>query len=237
MDVKRLTGIKASSLKYDLLTALSVMGLHQGPRLQLSISRLVLLITARYNWKLDEFCVGQRDLARMWNVTERTVKREVKYWIDTRIVICKRRGVRGRVGAYRLNYPEIYRQSEQFWDAVGPDFRERMDETHPVQESKVVAVNFRGTQAPDDVPRKEEFNGPATTWRAACQRMRELHPAHYHNWIAALTFVSDDGDAVTLRAGNQFVGHYVRTHLLPVLQEAIEATLGPRRRIVINVDR
>ncbi len=76
---------------------------------------MVLLITARYNWRLDEFTVGQRDLARMWNVTDRTVKREIKYWLERKMVICKRQGVRGRVGAYRLNYPEIYRLSEPYW--------------------------------------------------------------------------------------------------------------------------
>ena len=236
MDAKRLTGVNASSLKYDLLTALSVAGLHQDSRHQISLSRLTLLITARYNWRLDEFCVGQRDLARMWNVTERTVKREIKYWLETRIVICKRRGVRGRVGAYRLNYPEIYRQSQPYWAAVGPDFEERMAETHPVQQSKVVAVDFRGKAiAPTaEAPETDTQTDPAT-WRAACQRMKGLHPAHYHNWIGLLRFGGDDHECITLYANNQFVAHYVQTHLIGIIMEAVEATLGPRRRIAVRV--
>ena len=236
MDAKRLTGVNASSLKYDLLTALSVAGLHQEGRHQISLSRLTLLITARYNWRLDEFCVGQRDLARMWNVTERTVKREIKYWLETRLVICKRRGVRGRVGAYRLNYPEIYRQSQPYWAAVGPDFEERMAETHPVQQSKVVAVDFRGAAPSTDTETDTTPRQTSATWRAACQRMRDLHPAHYHNWIAALSFVSDDGTKITLRAASQFNCHYVRTNLLPIIHEAVEATLGPRSRITVTTD-
>ena len=173
MDAKRLTGVKASSLKYDLLTALSVAGLHLDARHQISLSRLLLLITARYNWRLDEFCVGQRDLARMWNVTERTVKREIKFWTEKRMVICKRQGVRGRVGAYRLNYPEIYRMSEPYWDHVGPDFSERMVQTNPVKETKVVAVDFRteatANNQTDDIPATENHS-----WRAACKRIGGL---------------------------------------------------------------
>ncbi|PJI84255.1 DnaA-like protein [Yoonia maricola] len=234
MDAKRLTGVKASSLKYDLLTALSVAGLHLDARHQISVSRLLLLITARYNWRLDEFCVGQRDLAKMWNVTERTVKREIKFWLEHRLVICKRQGVRGRVGAYRLNYPEIYRLSAPYWQNVGPDFQERMTETNPVRDAKVVAVDFGQKAVSQDTPTPMSAKDPRT-WRAACQRMQELHPEHYRNWIALLQFGSDDTQVLELRASNQFVAHYVQTHLLAILTEAVEATLGPRRRIAITV--
>lgn len=235
MDAKRLTGVNASSLKYDLLTALSVTACHGDSRQQSSLTRLNLLITARYNWRLDEFSVGQRDLARMWNVTERTVKREIKYWLENQYLICKRRGARGRVGAYRLNYPEIYRQSEPHWAAVGPDFHERMAETHPVQQSKVVAVDFRAaTHASKQATVPAEQNAPKT-WRAACQRIRELQPSHYHNWISALSFVSDDGRTISLQTHNKFAAHYVRTQLIHVIMEAIEATIGPRQHITIDV--
>ena len=233
MDAIRLTGVKASSLKYDLLTALSVAGLHINARHQISCTRLVLLITARYNWRIDEFCVGQRDIARMWHVTERTVKREIKYWLDQRLVICKRQGVRGRVGAYRLNYAEVYRQSEPYWKCVGPDFHERMTETNPVRDAKVVAVDFRNTQPSVSSAHTTIDNDPHT-WRATCQRLRELHPEHYRNWFSLMTFGSDEGGSLVLYAQNQFAAHYVQTHLAVVLSEAVEATLGPGRRITIN---
>lgn len=185
---------------------------------------------------MDEFCVGQRDLARMWNVTERTVKREIKYWLETQVVICKRRGVRGRVGAYRLNYPEIYRQSEPYWAAVGPDFQARMAETNPMQQSKVVAIDFRSTPSspPPEAAESDDHAAPKT-WRATCQRMRNLHPAHYQNWIGLLSFGGDDGESISLYANNQFVAHYVQTHLTGLIMEAVEATLGPRRRIAVRV--
>ena len=70
-QIKRI-GPKAGSLKYDLLTALSVAGLHGSPTEQTSLMRLNALITARYNWRLEEVSVGQVELARLWSVNERT---------------------------------------------------------------------------------------------------------------------------------------------------------------------
>lgn len=234
METKRLTGINASSLKYDLLTALTVAGLHLDARHQMSTTRLTLLITARYNWRSDEFCVGQRDLARMWNVTERTVKREIKFWLEKHLIICKRQGVRGRVGAYRLNYAEIYKLSAPYWQNIGPDFHDRMAETNPVQNTKVVTVDFGNHQSSSEEPTFVSVKGPHE-WNSACKLMNKLHPEHYRNWISRLSFESDVDQILELKAKNQFVAHYVQTHLLPILVEATEVTLGPRKRIIVAV--
>ncbi len=96
MEPKRLTGPEAGSLKYDILTALTLLGLHGTATEQTSMMRLIALITARYNWRANELTVGQRDIARMWAVNERTVKREMKRLTDAQILVCKRSGVRGR---------------------------------------------------------------------------------------------------------------------------------------------
>lgn len=229
MDAKRLTGANAGSLKYDILTALSVYGLHAGPRVQISSSRMIGLITARYNWKLDEFCVGQRDLARMWNVTERTVKREIKFWLDQKLVICKRQGVRGRVGAYRINYLELYRATQPFWSRVGPDFEERMNATSPVQSNQVVAVDFSRKVSPI------RAGSTSKAWQLICKRLQDMHPAQFQSWISQLEFVSENGEQVSLKAKSDFAAHYIQTHLITILKEAVEAILGPRRRIVILV--
>ena len=96
MNPLRLTGPEAGVIKYDLLTALSVAGLNGSPTLQTSLMRLIAAVTSRYNWRADELSVGQRDLARMWSVNERTVKREIKRLTDAQLLICTRGGVRGR---------------------------------------------------------------------------------------------------------------------------------------------
>jgi hypothetical protein len=51
--------------------------LSKGKHDQRRTLRLITLITARYNWMRDELAVGQREIARLWSVDERTVKREM----------------------------------------------------------------------------------------------------------------------------------------------------------------
>ena len=227
MDVKRLTGIHAGSLKYDLLTALSILGLHGTTRQQIAMNRLITTITARYNWRQDEFSVGQRDLARMWNITERTVKREIKYWIDSGLVICKRQGVRGRVAAYRLNYPQIFTLSESYWSSVGPDFVERMSVNNPIKNAEIVQIDFT---AKDREP--QTTNG---SWRNVCRRLRGLHPAVFKSWISQLVFQSEEDHVLTLEAPSKFVAQYVHANLMTDLDEAVSAVFGPGRRIKILV--
>ena len=143
MKTNRFTGPRAGALKYDLLTALAVAGLSGSPGFQTSMLRLVALVTARYNWARDELTVGQREMARMWSVDERTVKREIKRLTSADILLQLRPGVRGRVAAYRLNIAEIHRLSAPVWERVGPDFSERMVQHNPQAEGdKVVHVAF-----------------------------------------------------------------------------------------------
>lgn len=231
MERKRLTGTGAGSVKYDVLTALNIFGLHGSPAQQISMMRLCALITARYNWKLDHFCVGQPEMARMWHVTERTVKREIKRWVDDRLLICVRKGVRGRVGAYRLNLLRVYEVSRDVWTAVGTDYAERMDGMLPTSGSSVVKVDF--TKAvQDDTPTVND----GTSWYAVSERLKTLYPEKHRNWFAPLRFVSDKDGRYTLAARSEFVVRYLETHFGAVMAEAIETEVGPRRRIVFVVD-
>lgn len=226
MDAKKLTGPRAGSLKYDLLTALCVAGLHGTPVFQTSMLRLTALVTARYNWRLDEVSVGQRDMARMWGVNERTVKREVKRLLTDTILICKRKGVRGRVGAYRLNYAEIYRRSQPVWAEVGPDFEERMAEFVPDVNTSVVKVDFGKSPVPS--PENAEHK---PEWRHVLRRLKCRTPDLYLNWYANLELDRVDGGVVHLRAPTKFVARYIETHLIRELIGAIEIDLGPVERI------
>lgn len=230
MEPKRLTGPGAGSMKYDVLTALSVSGLHGSPAQQISMTRLCSLITARYNWKLDHFCVGQPEMARMWHVTERTVKREIKRWVDDRLLICVRKGVRGRVGAYRLNILRVFEISRGVWTAVGSDYAERMEELDPQKASSVVKVDF--VKAVQDVAPVDD----GTSWFAVSERLKTLYPEKHRNWFAPLRFVSDDGGRYTLAARSGFVVRYLETHFSAVMTEAVQAEVGLGRRIVFVVE-
>jgi hypothetical protein len=91
------TGSMASSMKYDLLTALGTFALSQTKGKQVLCLRFMTLLTARYNWMRDELNIGQREIARMWCVEERTVKREMAKLRNLGWLIVKRQGARGRV--------------------------------------------------------------------------------------------------------------------------------------------
>lgn len=232
MDAQRLTGPQAGVVKYDLLTAIAVAGLHGSSTFQTSMMRLTALITARYNWRTREFTVGQRDIARMWAVNERTVKREIKRLTDTQILICTRKGVRGRVAAYRLNLPEIYRRSMPHWAAVGPDFEERMSERYK-PDASVVRINFRN-------PNPETNNRTATkdhtppSWRHVLKRLRESHPDLVENWFSRLTLKKVDNDVLWLEAPNKFMAKHIETHFAGILIYSASRELGSLEAIRVT---
>ncbi|WP_171182288.1 DnaA N-terminal domain-containing protein [Ruegeria sp. HKCCD8929] len=228
MEPKRFTGPHAGSQKYDLLTAISVAGLNGTNGFQCSMMRLIALITARYNWRSDELTVGQREMARLWSVDERTVKREIKRLTERRILLQLRPGVRGRVAAYRLNCSEIYRLSEPVWCNVGPDFASRMEMQNPEPAQKVVHVKF-GQQAADaSEPEELREVGP---WGRVLSRLLESEAALFRNWFSELKFVGTEGPSIILRAPNKFVAQYVQTHYLRPLLGAIQLEFGSIRRV------
>ncbi len=227
MTPTKLVGRNASVLKYDLLTAVNLIGLHGSSAEQVSMQRLSTLITTRYNWRRDELSVGQRDMARMFGVTERTIKREVKRWTDSEILVCSRSGVRGRVGAYRLNLLEIYRRSEQLWSAVGPDYVERMAEFWSEDRPKVVPLVPKQQEQPSEASR--------TSWGGICARLQQTAPEKAANWLRQLVFVGDDGANYRLEAKSAFVARYIETHLGAELNAAIQLEVGMGRRLVVSV--
>lgn len=232
MEELRRVGPKAGALKYDLLTALTVMGLHGTPTEQTSLMRLTGLITARYNWRIEEVSAGHRELARLWAVNERTVKREMKRLLDMGVLICIRPGVRGRVGAYRLNYRRIYEASRASWAAVGPDFEDRMIEVSG--ERTVVKVEFSAAVVAK--PRLVSET-PKGTWGAALRRLKSEHPAHFESWFAKLVQDRVEEQLLVLRAPNGFTSRYIETHFADLLAQAVNAEMptldGKPRQILL----
>lgn len=230
METLRLTGADAGVIKYDLLTALSVAGLNGGPTLQTSLMRLIAAVTARYNWRLDELSVGQRDLARMWSVNERTVKREIKRLTDARILICKRGGVRGRVAAYRLNYAQIAALSEPCWPLVGPDFDARMKGRYDAA-SDVKIVQLRDYVKAVNDPLDE---APRGTWHRVLARLTRDNPDQVKAWYGQLEFKGFEQGTLRLCAPSKFAQRYIETHLARPLIGAVEAEMGPVARIAFE---
>ncbi|KUF09879.1 DnaA N-terminal domain-containing protein [Pseudoponticoccus marisrubri] len=234
-DARRFTGPQAGSQKYDLLTAISVAGLNGSPGFQTSMMRLVALVTARYNWARDELTVGQREMARLWSVDERTVKREIKRLTTAQILLQLRPGVRGRVAAYRLNVAEIHRLSAPVWERVGPDYSDRMARQAPAAPEtppRVVHVDFAA-------PRPETPATPTETradpWARTLARLEQLEPALHRSWFAALRMAGCEGGVLQLRAPSRFQAQYVQTHHLRLLTGTAQLEFPGLRRVEIGV--
>ncbi|APG48910.1 DnaA N-terminal domain-containing protein [Phaeobacter porticola] len=199
-------GRQAPALKYDILTAMGTyaLSLEKGP--QRLVLRFMTLMTARYNWQRDQLAVGQREIARMWSVDERTVKREMAKLRALGWLLVKRQGARGRVTEYGFDLERILADTRSCWAAVGPDFDHRMSGSNNAPEKNVVPL-MTGTQAaaPDISDGSE--------WSLAKTVLHQEDAATYTAWIQALTRESRAGGRLILRAPSRFHANYVTANL------------------------
>lgn len=199
----RAVGRGASARKYDLLTAMGAYALAQDKHDQRRVLRLMTLITARYNWARDELAVGGREIARLWSVDERTVKREMALLRARSWLVVTRQGARGRVTQYSVNIDRILKDTANTWANVGADFELRMGQQ---ETPKVVALAVKGTVPPPDVT-------PGTEWALAQALLHAEDAGTYASWLAALSRVERAGGRLTLSAPSRFHAAYVQSHL------------------------
>lgn len=224
----RATGPGASALKYDILTALLVTAACGTPVEARLALRLSLLITARFNWRLGTFTVGQRELARMWGVTERTAKREVAAMRQRGWMTIAVPAARGRVATYSLELPVVLQNTMAHWEAVGPDFAARMvGAPDPEIPNNVVPIRTGevALPEPDDLG-----------WQQAAIGLRSQDPSVYSAWFSALRPIDVEGGVMRLSAPTQFVAEYVRTHFKANLLAAVAAQNPSVRDIALVVD-
>ncbi len=225
MPAIRPAGRNAAALKYDLLTALGVMGCGGDKHLQRLVLRFITLIVARYNWQADELCIGQREVAALWAVDERTVKRDFARLRERGWLVPKRAAARGRVAVHGLDLAAILRASRQDWGRVGPDFSARLeapdaaagaapDPAAGTGPGNVIA--FPGLAAP-----RPDGQG---AWARVQRQLAAESPQQYAAWFAAL--VEDgagDGGRLRLRAPSRFHAAFVTAHHLPRLSALLRA--------------
>lgn len=202
MYVTKAAGRGASARKYDLLTAMGTFALACSRSEQRSILRLITLVTARYNWVLDDLSVGQREIARLWHCDERTVKREVTKLRQEGWLVLKRQGARGRVASHGIDWEAIQERTRDLWISVGPDFAARM----AGQGAEPAPATASAT-----IPSPGEGDG--TEWAASRGVLHAEDPATYGAWFGPLRREGRSGGRLTLRAPSRFHATYVRTHL------------------------
>ncbi len=225
MLAKRPTGQAAASRKYDLLTALGVHACRGSKFEQRLVLRFITVITARYNWQRDELSMGRAELARLWQVDERTVKRELAKlkacnWLKT-----KRPAARGRVTVYGIDWDRVLRDTETAWPHVGPDFVLRAGELagRPnacSEDRKVVA--FPSAPAGD------------TEWDHAMTYLSQEDSAFYANWLATVRRVALAAGVLELEAPSAFHAQYLNSQAGARLLAAIRRVAPQVHRVVVR---
>ena len=211
MQVIRAVGREAAAKKYDLLSAMMAHALAADKHRQRLVLRLMALITSRYNWQRDELTIGQREIARLWCVDERTVKREMAKLRALGWIGIKQQGARGRVAVLGLNLERIMLDTRPEWPNIGPDFVERVGGT-----------SAPGTPSSNVVPlRRAEAQAAGGIWGAAQARLAGEDRALFDAWFAGLMDAGVAGDCLTLAAPTRFHANYIQTHLIERLRIAV----------------
>lgn len=222
----RPAGRDAAARKYDIITALGAHALAGGKRDHRLVLRFLTLLTARYNWTRNELAVGQREIARLWCVDERTVKREMAKLRGCGWLLVKRQGARGRVTEYGLDLPAILEATRTQWPNVGPDFDLRMQGAP--EPARVVALPLKGT-----CPQAPAQDG--TEWALAQAILQAEDPGTYASWLHNLKRQERAGGRIVLRAPSRFHGAYVQTHLLGRLLATVQSVDADVSEIAVTV--
>lgn len=220
-------GRNAAALKYDLLTVMGAYALAQDKGRQRLVLRLMTLVTARYNWARDELAVGQREIARLWQVDERTVKREMAKLRAMGWLRVTRQGARGRVTEYSLCIARILEDGRNRWADVGPDLVQRLDSSAAEPDPKVVPLPLKGRAEPPDL-------SEGTEWALAKGMLHAEDPARYTAWIAGLERRGRDGGRLSLIAPSRFHATYVATHLTAWVLAAAQAVDAGVAELVVE---
>lgn len=128
MQLPRPVGREAASRKYDVFSALMAFALSKDKHMQRQVLRIMAFITTRYNWQRDELTMGQGEIARLWSVDDRTVKREMARLRAHGWLVLKRQGVRGRVSVYGIDLNRMLEDTRPAWPLIGEDFIARIEQ-------------------------------------------------------------------------------------------------------------
>lgn len=226
MQTAKAVGRHAASRKYDLMTALGVHALAAQGHLQVLVLRFITLLTARYNWQNDELSMGRAEMARLWSVDERTVKRELARLRTMGWMTVKRPGARGRVAVYSVDMGQILMDTRDVWSVIGPDFVARMEEETPAPpDPKVVPFPARAVDAPVG----------QGGWADVQRVLHDRHPELWAAWFHQLDEIDIAGGEAVLTAPSRFAADYVTTHLTGKLLAAYGRFDPSIRRVRIDV--
>lgn len=199
MQLAKPVGRNAPALKYDIMSAMAVYALSGDKHRHRTMLRIMSLITTRYNWRSNELSIGREEIARLWAVNERTVKREMAKLRSQGWISVKRPAARGRVAVYEIDLKQIMLDTTEIWPTIGPDFVERM-QSEPQPSSNVVPFNA----SPDIQPPQA-----SDIWGQVQTILHGRDPELWSSWFRHLIEAERSGATVTLVAPTRFMADYI----------------------------
>lgn len=225
MQLPRPVGREAASRKYDILSALMAFALARDKHVQRQVLRMMALITTRYNWQRDELTMGQGEIARLWSVDDRTVKREMARLRAQGWLVLKRQGARGRVSTYGMDLNRMLEDTRPAWPLVGEDFIARLDPSETEEQGASNVVPLRAVPSPTE---------DGSVWAAAQTWLHAEDAAIYGAWFHTLTDGGVEDNSLTLAAPTRFHATYVTTNLKEKLLAALKRVDPSVRDVRIN---
>lgn len=213
--------------RHDILAGLAAHALAAPASGQRRALRLIALLTARYNWQADRLAIGREEIARLWAVDPRTVRREMGRlradgWLEIR-----RPAARGRVAVYGLGLPALMRDLAPALVRLGPDFVARAGALVPGQPDPDAAGPARILPFPRPGDARPEGwgaeGGDAEGWGRIRARLGAAEPDLARAWFDRLVPEPGPPGTLVLRAPSGFVARYVETHLWALLAAARDA--------------
>lgn len=239
MQVIRPVGRAAAARKYDLLSALMAFALAGDPHRQRLVLRFMALVTTRYNWQRDELTMGQREIARLWCVDERTVKRDMARLRAQGWVRLHRQGARGRVAVLGFDWDRIMEDTRGQWANIGPDFIARAGEGNAEATGQSAGAGQGAAEGGTVVPFRrpgpppDSGEGPGV-WAAAAARLSADEPALFSAWFGTLAEAGVRDGCLHLVAPSRFQASYIHTHLAARLLAAVRLADPSIRAVAVD---
>lgn len=220
----------APVVKYDVLAAVSCAGLARTGISKDLAHRLTLLILARFNWNTGEISCGNQQLADMWAVDLRRVKRIMAELKELGVIHVARLGCRGRVTSYRLSLDAIARLTRAAWHRLGADIVARLDAMFPdhtenAETDSIAHTNTNQEEQSNVVPLKsfKKLSPPSDPIKL--ELARHLSSVVMDRWINDLTFEMKDR-VFYIRSQSKFRLHYVEQKYDALIRSVVKDHKG-----------
>jgi hypothetical protein len=211
----------SASLKYDVLSALAVAALSQKDRTRIDYFRLIALITSRYDWLRGEVSIGHSQLAELWSIDVRSVKRQIACYADAGLMKKSRAGVRGRVTVYEIDILKLIETTRPMFAKIGPDLEERLDQFYGAAVQSETAQDSAETKTLGEINRdpvgatssNSALLRPANVDREDGHILSALRcalsPSVFERWFKDVTIHKVSSGAIEFLFPTKFTADYV----------------------------